>query len=237
MTWALLTTGTASKSKLSRVFPAATVLRRGGVRAGAGYARQSHVRRVQPGNVRPANFPCRLERQAKPTPALWPAAAARRGATRCGPRRRDRLFSRRTNQLDGAQLIIKMERRHLDGDVMVASLARSSTNGPAKFDPSTYRDRYQEALQALIEAKMKGVRIEPKEISTPAPVIDLMAALKRSLTQEAPAPKHTPPSARRRGRTAPDRRQPGLLLPVSGARNQKKEPVAQPGSARRRRRA
>jgi len=25
------------------------------------------------------------------------------------------------------------------------------------FDPSTYRDRYQEALQQLIEAKMKGV--------------------------------------------------------------------------------
>jgi hypothetical protein len=30
-----------------------------------------------------------------------------------------------------------------------------------KFDPSTYRDRYQEALRALIEAKMKGLPIKP----------------------------------------------------------------------------
>ena len=57
------------------------------------------------------------ERRGKPTPALWPAAAARRGATRCGQRRRDRSFSCRTNQLDSAELVIKMQRRHLDGDV------------------------------------------------------------------------------------------------------------------------
>src|SRR5215472_13725437 len=32
------------------------------------------------------------------------------------------------------------------------------------FDPSTYRDRYQEALRELIEAKMKGLTVKPKEI-------------------------------------------------------------------------
>ena len=58
-----------------------------------------------------------------------------------------------------------------------------------KFDPSRLRDRYQEALRELIEAKMKGVAIEPRAVSTPAPVIDLMAALKRSPAQEAPAAK------------------------------------------------
>jgi DNA end-binding protein Ku len=52
------------------------------------------------------------------------------------------------------------------------------------FDPSTYRDRYQEALQQLIEAKTKGLPIKPRAVSTPTPVIDLMAALKRSLAQE-----------------------------------------------------
>jgi hypothetical protein len=56
-----------------------------------------------------------------------------------------------------------------------------------KFDPSRFRDRYQESLRELIEAKMKGLPIRPREISTPAPVIDLMAALKRSLVQEPPA--------------------------------------------------
>jgi DNA end-binding protein Ku len=37
------------------------------------------------------------------------------------------------------------------------------------FDPSTYRDRYQEALRELIEAKMKGVAIKPREVSTHHP--------------------------------------------------------------------
>jgi DNA end-binding protein Ku len=59
------------------------------------------------------------------------------------------------------------------------------------FDPSVYRDRYQEALRELIEAKMKGLPVKPKEIAAPPPVIDLMAALKRSLAQEAPASKRT----------------------------------------------
>jgi hypothetical protein len=124
-----------------------------------------------------------------------------------------------------------------DGDLdaeMVAIAGAIIKQRTGKFDASTYRDRYQEALQELIEAKMKGVRIEPKEISTPAPVIDLMAALKRSLAQEPPAAKHPPRSAQRRGRTAPDRRQPGLLLPVSGAEAKRRSPQpnrAAPGGA------
>src|SRR5262245_15369905 len=70
-----------------------------------------------PGSVRPASLPCRLERRATPTPVLWRAAAARRGAARCGPRRRDRSFSCGINQLDSAELVIKMQRRRLDIDV------------------------------------------------------------------------------------------------------------------------
>jgi DNA end-binding protein Ku len=46
------------------------------------------------------------------------------------------------------------------------------------FDASKFRDRYQKALRRLIEAKMKGLPIKPQEVSAPAPVIDLMAALK-----------------------------------------------------------
>jgi DNA end-binding protein Ku len=57
------------------------------------------------------------------------------------------------------------------------------------FDSSTYRDRYQEVLRELIEAKMKGIAIKPRAVSAPPPIIDLMVALKRSLAQQAPATK------------------------------------------------
>ena len=56
-----------------------------------------------------------------------------------------------------------------------------------RFDPTTFRDRYQETLRELIEAKMNGLPVKPKQIAPPAPVHDLMAALKRGLAQEAVA--------------------------------------------------
>jgi hypothetical protein len=62
-------------------------------------------------------------------------------------------------------------------------------------------------LQQLIEAKMKGVTIEPRAVSTPSPVIDLMAALKRSLAQEPPAPEQRT-AKRKQTKKAPDQRQP-----------------------------
>jgi DNA end-binding protein Ku len=85
------------------------------------------------------------------------------------------------------------------------------------FDPSTYRDRYQEVLRELIEAKMKGVAIKPRAVSAPRPVIDLMAALKRSLAKESPA-KADRAGKGQRTKATPDRRQASLLLPVSGGR-------------------
>src|SRR5689334_14102993 len=66
-----------------------------------------------PGGVRPASLPCRLERQAKPTPVLWQAAAAQRGAARCGRRRQDRSFSCCINQLDSAELVGKAHQQWL----------------------------------------------------------------------------------------------------------------------------
>jgi DNA end-binding protein Ku len=103
-----------------------------------------------------------------------------------------------------------------------------------KFDPSRFRDRYQESLRELIEAKMKGLPIKPREISTPTPVIDLMAALKRSLVQEAPAAKGA--KTNKRAKAAPDRRQRALLLPVSGGRKKKEERVTEPARVAEKRR-
>ena len=95
------------------------------------------------------------------------------------------------------------------------------------IDPSRFRDRYQEALRELIEAKMEGLPIKPREVSTPAPVIDLMAALKRSLVQEPPAAQG---SKAKRAKSAPDRRQRALLLPVSGGRKKEEERATEPAT-------
>jgi DNA end-binding protein Ku len=102
-----------------------------------------------------------------------------------------------------------------------------------KLDPSSFRDRYQEGLRELVEAKMKGLPIKPREVPAPAPVIDLMAALKRSLA-EAPATKRA--KARRATKAAPDRRQRALLLPVSGGRKKNEERLTEPAIAATKRR-
>ena len=107
------------------------------------------------------------------------------------------------------------------------------------FDPRDYRDRYQEALRELIEAKMKGLTVKPREIGAPPPVIDLMAALKRSLAQKAPTSRRAEAAPRKTRKTAPDRRQAALLLPVTGGARRKGTAATQPSTpaARRRNRA
>ena len=76
-------------------------------------------------------------------------------------------------------------------------------------------------------------------MAPPPPVIDLMAALKRSLAQEAPASTRLGAAAKKTSKAKPDRRQSALLLPVSGGRKQKTEDPAEGSTSvpRRRKRA
>jgi DNA end-binding protein Ku len=58
----------------------------------------------------------------------------------------------------------------------------------AKFDPSKFHDRYVDALHDLIERKRKGKTISTEDEPAPSRgsnVIDLMAALKRSIDKPA----------------------------------------------------
>lgn len=49
------------------------------------------------------------------------------------------------------------------------------------FDPEEYEDRYEQRMRDLIQAKLKGVELEPIEEAEEPKVVDLMEALKRSL--------------------------------------------------------
>ena len=81
------------------------------------------------------------------------------------------------------------------------------------FDPAEFTDRYEEALRALIEEKRKGkpVKSTKRPEADDTNVIDLMAALKRSLQGDGPVdrrkatPAKTKKAAntnRRKGRAA-----------------------------------
>lgn len=67
----------------------------------------------------------------------------------------------------------------------------------SKFDPAKFRDRYMDAVRDLIERKRKGKTIktddeDAKPIRGGSNVIDLMAALKKSLEKPGAAPARKP---------------------------------------------
>lgn len=84
------------------------------------------------------------------------------------------------------------------------------------FDPADFRDRYEEALWAMIEKKKKGkpIKTAPAREAEDSNVVDLMAALRKSLragggSRESPArqspgarPKKAANTNRRRRRAA-----------------------------------
>ena len=59
----------------------------------------------------------------------------------------------------------------------------------SRYDPADMEDRYETRLRAMIDAKLKGEGIDDETAPQPVQtnVIDLMAALRRSLGDDEPA--------------------------------------------------
>ncbi|MGA2988876.1 MAG: Ku protein [Candidatus Korobacteraceae bacterium] len=57
-----------------------------------------------------------------------------------------------------------------------------------KFEPSRYHDTFQENLKKLIKARLEGRELPAVEKPAPAPVTDLMSALRQSLEQMGKKP-------------------------------------------------
>jgi DNA end-binding protein Ku len=115
-----------------------------------------------------------------------------------------------------------------------------------KWDPEKFRDRYQDALHELIEAKVKGLPREKRPTAEePSNVIDLMAALKKSLASRAGAEQAPAGAAKPKRGKQQDRRQASILLPVEGggrkaaaaARREEREQEEAPAKSRKRRKA
>jgi DNA end-binding protein Ku len=100
----------------------------------------------------------------------------------------------------------------------------------ADFDPSTFQDRYEDAVVAMIQAKRAGMpQPAPRSISPGGTnVISLMDALKRSLVADRPKPAPATKAKKPRKRIEG---QGEMLLPISGKGPAKAAEQKQPAPA------
>ncbi len=104
-----------------------------------------------------------------------------------------------------------------------------------RFDPGDIEDRYESRLRQVIDAKIAGEDPEPPPANEndDGKVVDLMAALRRSLGQ-APADERTPAAARKKAAPAKaEAKAPAKKLPAKAA--PAKAPAKPPVSRARKR--
>jgi DNA end-binding protein Ku len=72
-----------------------------------------------------------------------------------------------------------------------------------EFEPQVYENDYRRQLRGMLEAKLEGQEISRPEPAEPAPVIDLMEALRKSVAQaqKEKAPAKRPTARRPRAKT------------------------------------
>lgn len=71
---------------------------------------------------------------------------------------------------------------------MVALARQLIERQAGRFDPADMEDRYEARLRAVIDAKIRGATPRTERLHEPGKVVDLMAALKKSLGQTTSQP-------------------------------------------------
>ena len=98
-------------------------------------------------------------------------------------------------EIDEAVELAEVKKPELDlAKQIIDSLA-------APFDPEELKSEYRESLRQVLEAKLEGKEFEFPVEEEPAPVVDLMAALRASVaaaTEKETAKKKKPAAARKR---------------------------------------
>jgi DNA end-binding protein Ku len=97
--------------------------------------------------------------------------------------------------------------------VEIAAKIIQQQEGP--FDPTQFKDRYEEALRALIQEKEKSAgrtvsAAEPEDTK----VVDLMEALRRSLSEAGPAARRTETGKARKAPAKPEPAKPAARRPA-----------------------
>jgi non-homologous end joining protein Ku len=96
------------------------------------------------------------------------------------PRTSDKEFRRFASELQESK--ITAPEIKLAGDLV------ESFTSP-KIDFSEYRDLFTERVKEVVEAKLKGHRIESRRIERTGPVVNLMDALRQSIKKKAESEK------------------------------------------------
>ena len=89
---------------------------------------------------------------------------------------------------------------------MVEIAARIIGQKEADFDPSKFKDRYDEALKAMIKAKQKGEGVVEAPEPDDTNVVDLMAALRNSLKGSAASAAKTPATKKAAAKKTPTKK-------------------------------
>ena len=104
----------------------------------------------------------------------------------------------------------------------------------ASFEPAAFVDHYEEAVVDLLKSKQAGRPVaKGRAAEPPSNVINLMDALKRSISSEKEAGKETAKTQKTKAKKADDlRKQPQFKFPIEGGqtRQGKAKPEAKPAA-------